>query len=417
MGKTISEKILSLHSGKDVKADDFIITNVDIALVQDGTGPLTIKEFHNLKFNTLIPHHSLLFIDHASPSPRKELSNAHNILRSFANGVNAKLFDVGEGVSHQIVAEKFVKPGNLVVGADSHTCTAGAMGAFATGMGSTDIAIAFGTGKVWLKVPQTIKIKLTGQIQKGVYSKDVMLHIIGDIKADGATYKALEFDGDYIHNLSFEQRLTLTNMAVEAGAKTGIIPTDDITKEYLKKHNREKDYIEIYADNDAIYEQILEYDVSKIEPQICFPHTVDNVKNISEINEDIKIDQVVIGTCKNGRLEDLKISADIMKGHKKHKNIRCLIVPASKEVYKEAVKEGFIDIFIDFGATIINPGCGPCVGVHAGILADGEKVLSTQNRNFKGRMGNPLAEIYLSSPATAAATAITGKITDPRNFI
>ncbi len=417
MGKTISEKILSLHSGKDVKADDFIITNVDIALVQDGTGPLTIKEFHNLKFNTLIPHHSLLFIDHASPSPRKELSNAHNILRSFANGGNAKLFDVGEGVSHQIVAEKFVKPGNLVVGADSHTCTAGAMGAFATGMGSTDIAIAFGTGKVWLKVPQTIKIKLTGQIQKGVYSKDVMLHIIGDIKADGATYKALEFDGDYIHNLSFEQRLTLTNMAVEAGAKTGIIPTDDITKEYLKKHNREKDYIEIYADNDAIYEQILEYDVSKIEPQISFPHTVDNVKNISEINEDIKIDQVVIGTCTNGRLEDLKIAADIMKGHKKHKNIRCLIVPASKEVYKEAVKEGFIDIFIDFGATIINPGCGPCVGVHAGILADGEKVLSTQNRNFKGRMGNPLAEIYLSSPATAAATAITGKITDPRNFI
>jgi 3-isopropylmalate/(R)-2-methylmalate dehydratase large subunit len=283
-------------------------------------------------------------------------------------------------------------------------------------MGSTDIALAYGLGKVWLKVPETFKIVLKGELPKGVYAKDVILYLIGKIGADGATYKALEFSGEGIKNLSMESRLTISNMAVEAGAKVGIFPTDEITREYLKSQNRENDFKEIKADNDAKYEKIIEINLSEIEPQVAFPHTVDNTRSIKDA-VGIKIEQVYIGTCTNGRIEDLRVVANILKNKKKAEDIRLIIAPASKKIYLQALKEGLINTFIESGATILPPGCGPCVGVHAGVPADGEKVLSTQNRNFHGRAGNPKSEIYLSSPAVAAASAITGYITDPREVL
>jgi len=416
MGKTIAEKILSEKAGKDVIPGEIIVAKVDLALVQDGTGPLTVEVFDKFGFKDVKPDKAILFIDHAAPSPRKELSNAHNILRDFAKRTRAMVSDVGEGVSHQIMAEKYVKPGDLLVGADSHTCTGGGLGAFSTGMGSTDLALAFGLGKVWLKVPETFLFELKGRLPEGVYSKDIILHIIGTIGADGVTYKAMEFTGEVLDQLSQEARLTISNMAVEAGAKAGLIPTDETTKAYLKEYGRENDFRKIKADPDANYEKVFTIDVSNLEPVVSFPHTVDNTRKISEAR-GVKINQVFIGTCTNGRIEDLRIAASILKGRKKHPDIRLIVVPASRDVYKKALKEGLFDIFIDAGAAIMAPGCGPCVGVHEGVLGDNEKVLSTQNRNFLGRMGNPKGEIYLASPATAAASAITGEITDPRDYL
>lgn len=415
MGKTIVEKILSEHTNKNVIPGEIIVSDIDLAFVQDGTGPLTIDQFNYLNFED-VKKRSLVFIDHASPSPRKELSNTQKKLREFCKKSSAELYDIGEGISHQIIAEEYAKPGDVIVGADSHSCTAGALGAFATGMGSTDIALAYGLGKVWLKVPETFNIVLKGELPKGVYAKDIILYLIGKIGADGATYKALEFSGEGIKNLSMESRLTISNMAVEAGAKVGIFPTDEITREYLKSQNRENDFKEIKADNDAKYEKIIEINLSEIEPQVAFPHTVDNTRSIKDA-VGIKIEQVYIGTCTNGRIEDLRVVANILKNKKKAEDIRLIIAPASKKIYLQALKEGLINTFIESGATILPPGCGPCVGVHAGVPADGEKVLSTQNRNFHGRAGNPKSEIYLSSPAVAAASAITGYITDPREVL
>ncbi|RKX43383.1 MAG: 3-isopropylmalate dehydratase large subunit, partial [Thermotogae bacterium] len=354
--------------------------------------------------------------DHASPSPRKELSNAQKLLKEFAMEYKATLSDVGEGICHQIVVERYARPGDIVVGADSHTCTAGALGAFATGMGSTDLALAFGTGKIWLKVPYTIRFELSGKLQSGVTSKDVILWIIGEIGADGATYRAMEFDGEFVRQLSVESRLTITNMAVEAGAKTGMMPTDNKVREYLSTYDREDEFKEVTPDESAEYEEVHKINVSSVEPMVSFPHTVDNVKPAAEA-KGIRIDQVFIGTCTNGRIEDLRLAASILKGKKKADHVKLLIQPASLNVYLEALKEGLFEIFLNAGAVILPPGCGPCVGIHLGIPADSERVLSTQNRNFKGRAGNPSAEIYLSSPATAAASAITGFITDPREFL
>ncbi|OAA20944.1 3-isopropylmalate dehydratase large subunit [Kosmotoga sp. DU53] len=416
MGKTIAEKIISEHVGRDVNSGDIVVAKVDIAMVQDGTGPLAVDEFCTMGFDVLKAPNSILFIDHASPSPRKELSNAQKKLRDFSKKTGAILSDIGEGVSHQILVEKYVKPGDLVVGADSHTCTSGALGAFATGMGSTDVALAFGLGKVWLKVPASLKFVLNGKIPDGVFSKDIILHIIGLIGADGANYKVMEFEGEVIEQISQEARFTITNMAIEAGAKSGIIAPDEKTRAFLRSYGRESDYREIKSDPDAVYEKIYEIDVSNLEPVVALPHTVDNTKSISEV-EGIKIDQVFIGTCTNGRLEDLRVAASILKGREKHPDVRLIVIPASKDVYLKALEEGLIKIFVESGATVLAPGCGPCVGVHQGVLGDGERVLSTQNRNFKGRMGNPKAEIFLASPATAAASAITGKITDPRKFL
>jgi 3-isopropylmalate/(R)-2-methylmalate dehydratase large subunit len=416
MGKTIAEKILSVKAGKDVVPGEIIVAKVDLALVQDGTGPLTVEVFDKFGFKKVRPSKSVLFIDHAAPSPRKELSNAHNILRDFSKRTDAIVSDVGEGVSHQIMAERYVKPGDLLVGADSHTCTGGALGAFSTGMGSTDLALAFGLGKVWLKVPETFLFNLKGKLPNGVYSKDIILHIIGKIGADGATYKAMEFTGEVLNQLTQEARLTISNMAVEAGAKAGLIPTDETTREYLKMRGREEDFSEIKADPDAKYEKVFDVDVSTLEPVVSFPHTVDNTRTIKEA-VGIKVDQVFLGSCTNGRIEDLRLAASILKGKKKNEDLRLIIVPASKEVYLQALKEGLLEIFVEAGGTVMAPGCGPCVGVHEGVLGDGEKVLSTQNRNFLGRMGNPKGEIYLASPATAAATAIEGVIADPRKYL
>ncbi|MDI6800373.1 MAG: 3-isopropylmalate dehydratase large subunit [Actinomycetota bacterium] len=417
MKQTLAEKILSRKSGQGVKAGDIVVVDVDVAMVQDGTGPLAVEQLKKMdKEQAANPEKTILFIDHAAPSPRRELSNAHTILRDFAKKTGSQLSEAGEGVCHQILVESHVNPGDVVIGADSHTCTSGALAAFATGMGSTDVAIGMASGKTWFRVPETIRISVSGDFQKGVYAKDLILHIIGLIGADGATYKALEFGGATIDKMSMADRFVLSNMAVEAGAKVGLIASDATTKAYLDSVGRGDKFIELAPDLGVEYERAIEIDALKLEPTISFPHTVDNTKKISEVGE-VKLDQVFIGTCTNGRIEDLRIAAQILKGKKRHPDTRLLICPASKKVYLEAIKEGLIEIFIEANAAIMNPGCGACVGVHQGILADGERCLATQNRNFKGRMGNPEGFIYLSSPATAAASAIEGKIVDPRKYL
>lgn len=410
MGQTLAEKIISQHAGKDVKAGELVIAKVDVCAVQDGTGPLTVQEFKKLgktKLNN--PERTILFIDHASPSPRKELSNTHTVLRDFSKEYGAVLSDVGAGVCHQRLVETFVNPGEILVGADSHTCTSGALGAFATGMGSTDIAVAMALGKTWLKVPSTFKIEVTGKFRPGICSKDLMLHLIGMIGADGATYRALEFCGDTIDNMEMSERFTLANMAVEAGAKAGLFVADEKTKAFLKSRGREEKFLSIKPDEDAIYERIIKIKAEDIKHTVSCPHTVDNTKTVDELDK-IKVDQVFIGTCTNGRIEDLRIAADILKGKKTHNDVRLLICPASKDVYLQALEEGLIKIFVEANAAILPPGCGPCVGVHAGTLADGEVCLATQNRNFQGRMGNTKGFIYLSSPYVAAFTALRGYI-------
>ncbi len=413
MGQTIAEKIISKHSGHDVKAGELCIAKVDVAAVQDGTGPLMVQEFKKLgKPKPANPQRCILFIDHASPSPRKELSNTHMVLREFAKETGAILSETGCGVCHQRLVESYVNPGEILVGADSHTCTSGALGAFSTGMGSTDVAVAMAMGKTWLKVPSTFKVVVNGKFQNGVYAKDLILHLIGLIGADGATYKALEFHGETIENMSMADRFTLANMAVEAGAKVGLFMTDEKTKAYLKERGRENKFIEVKPDSDAVYERVIEIDASEILPTVSCPHTVDNTKLARDL-KDVKINQVFIGTCTNGRIEDLRIAADILKGRQVNSDVRLIVVPASKDVYKKAVEEGLITTLLDSGAQILGPGCGPCVGVHAGILGDGEVCLATQNRNFQGRMGNTKGFIYLCSPATAAYSAIKGYISDP----
>lgn len=415
MGKTISEKILSDHSGIDAFAGDIVVARIDIACAQDGTGPLTVEQLKKMEMVSSPIKSSIFFIDHAAPSPRKELSDAHNTLRDFARETGAQLSDVGEGVCHQILVESYVNPGEVLIGADSHTCMSGALGAFATGMGSTDVAVGIALGKTWFRIPESFRIDVNNSFEKGVYPKDLILHIIGKIGADGATYKAMEFCGSTIENMNMSGRFTLTNMAVEAGAKTGLINSDSITREYLELQGRGEKFKEICADEDAEYEWTLDVDASDLVPLVSAPHTVDNVKPVEEVS-GIKVDQVFIGTCTNGRLEDLKIAASYLKGRKTNPETRLLVAPASRQIYLKAIDEGIIRILVESGASILPPGCGPCVGVHQGILADGEVCLSTQNRNFKGRMGNPKGEIYLSSPATAAASAIKGEIFDPRKL-
>jgi len=417
VGKTIVEKILGEHSGTDAYAGDIVVSEVDAALVQDGTGPLAVQQLQKLGMEKAAkPERTVLFIDHAAPSPRKELSNAHKILRGFAAKTGAILSEIDEGVCHQRMVEDYMNPGEVLIGADSHTCTAGALGAFATGMGSTDVAIGIASGKTWLRVPETFKVYVTGEFKKGVYAKDLMLHFIGMIGADGATYKALEFCGPAIDAMDMSGRFTLANMAVEAGAKAGIFNSDETTRKYLEERGRGHMWRPISADEDAVYEKVYEIDVTGLEPTVSCPHTVDNTKTIKEV-EGTQIDQVFVGTCTNGRIEDLRVVAKILHGKNRNPNTRLLVCPASKEVYLQALEEGLLAKLVAAGAAIINPGCGACVGVHAGILGDGEVCLATQNRNFQGRMGNPEAFIYLSSPAVAAATAIEGVIADPRKYL
>lgn len=413
MKQTLAQKIISSHAHKNVEVGELVIADVDVCAVQDGTGPLTIQEFKKLGIDKLKnPSRTILFIDHAAPSPRKELSNSHMLIREFAREFGAVLSDIGDGVCHQRLIEEYVNPGEILVGADSHTCTSGALAAFATGMGSTDIAVAFALGKTWLKVPPSFKIIVEGEFAPNVCSKDLMLYLIGKIGADGATYRALEFFGSTVRNMSMSERFTLANMAVEAGAKVGLFETDEKTRQYLKEHGREDKFVELKADNDAEYERIIKIDASKIKPMVACPHTVDNTKEARELNH-IKVDQVFIGTCTNGRIEDLRAAAEILKGKKVAQDVRLLVVPASREIYLQAEKEGLIRTFIEANASFLPAGCGPCVGVHGGILGDGEVCLATQNRNFQGRMGNTEGKIYLCSPKTAAISALTGFITEP----
>jgi 3-isopropylmalate/(R)-2-methylmalate dehydratase large subunit len=414
MGKTLSEKILSEKSETDARAGDIVIAQVNLAFVQDTTGPLTIRQFKEVKHGRLAdPQRTAVFLDHAIPSPNRQLSNDHQFLRQFAEETGCLIFEGGSGICHQLVAEMFANPWDVIVGADSHTVTAGGLGAFATGMGSSDIAVVFALGKTWFRVPESFKISINGRFKKWVGAKDLVLHLIGVLGADGATYKALEFDGETVSNMSIPDRLTVANMAVEAGAKVGIFPGDAVTRKYLAAQGRGDKYRKLRPDADAEYERAMIIDASELEPMVAMPHTVDNVTTVSMV-ADTKIDQVFIGTCTNGRLEDLAIAAAILKNKKRHPSVRLIVAPASQQVLIQAMRIGYIQVLVAAGAVILPPGCAACLGVHQGVLGDGEACLSTANRNFKGRMGNPEASIYLVSPATAAASALTGEITDPR---
>jgi len=414
MRQTIAEKILSEHSGARAKAGDIVIADVDFCFGQDGTSGIIIDSFRKMNVEHVFDRTKFcMVIDHSAPSPNMGVSAIHDKIRYFGKEHGVKVFDIGCGVCHQVVPESgFITAGDLVLGADSHTCTYGAVNVLSTGVGSTDLAIALASGKNWFRVPESIKVTVGGELPKGVYAKDVILKIIKDFTAAGGTYKSVEFYGDVIDRMSVDSRFTISNMAVELGAKCGIMKADKKTIEWLKKHSH-KEPRPVEADPDARYSEEKEYDFSSLSPQVACPHTVDNVFDLEEV-EGTHIDQVYIGTCTNGRSEDLEVAAKIVKGKKVAHGMKFIVTPASKAVYLQALKKGFIEVLIDAGAVVNNPGCGPCVGTHQGVLADGENALSTANRNFKGRMGNPNANIYLSSPATAAATALAGKIADPR---
>jgi len=416
VSKTLAEKILSLKSHGEAKAGDVVIVDVDWAFVQDSTGPLTIRQFKESGFEALAkPQQTIIFLDHAAPSPAQQLSNDHIMLRRFAEETGCRIYEVGDGICHQLVAEQFANPGDVILGSDSHTVTAGALGAFATGMGSSDVAVALALGKTWFRVPESFLIELNGVFPRGVYAKDLVLYLIGQIGADGANYKALEYSGEALAQMLMPQRLTIANMAVEAGAKVGLFPGDKITQDFLVGHRRGDNYQPLYPDAEANYEQVISLNLDRLEPMLSLPHTVDNVHPVTQV-KGVKIQQAFIGTCTNGRLEDLAVAAEILKGRKRHPSIRLLIAPASRQVLIQAIKKGYIQNLIEAGAIILPPGCAACLGLHQGVLGDGEVCLSTANRNFKGIMGNPKAMIYLASPATAAASAIRGEITDPREF-
>jgi len=414
---TLAEKILSEHAGKEIRAGEIVVVRVDLTYTQDGTGPLAVRKIQEMGLKEIYnPKKTIFFFDHAAPSPRFELSNDHNFLRDFAEKTGSQVSEVGYGISHQVVAEREVKPGDIVIGADSHTCTGGALGAFATGVGSTDAAVAIALGKIWLRVPETIRVVVEGKLPTGVFAKDIILHLIGQISAAGGTYKALELSGDTIENLEMAGRLTIANMAVEAGAKVGLFPSDEITRSWLDCMGRSQDFRKLSPDPDAIYEKTVVINAKGLKPTIACPHQVDNTKTIDEIG-DVKVDQVYLGTSCNGRLEDFQIAARILKGKKIHPKIRMVVTPGSRLVYLDTLKDGTMETLIESGALAMPPGCGACVGLHEGVLGDGEVCLATQPRNFKGRMGSPKSFIYLGSPAVAAATAIEGKIADPRKYL
>ena len=415
MGLTLAEKIISQRIGEEVRAEDIVVVPVDLLLAHEGTGPLALDRFGALE-RTRPATQVLFFSDHAAPAPRRELSNVQKRLHTFADQTGARFYPPGEGICHQIVAERWARPGQIILGADSHTCTAGALAAFATGMGSTDIAVAMALGQTWLRVPPSIRVEVDGSLPPMVTAKDVILHLIGLLGAEGANYQALEFGGPTVAAMSVEERMTLCNMAVEAGAKTGLCAADEQTHQFLESCGRADDYTPLAPDPDARYERWVHIPVDSLSPQVAFPHFVDNVRPVEEVG-DVPVDQVFIGTCTNGRLSDFRIAARILQGRRVHPGVRLLVCPASRQVYLDALREGLLQVFVEAGGLILPPGCGACVGVHQGVLADGERCLSTQNRNFQGRMGNPEAEIYLASPATAAATAVRGRITDPREFL
>ncbi|MBS7247118.1 MAG: 3-isopropylmalate dehydratase large subunit [Candidatus Jordarchaeales archaeon] len=413
MSKTLAEKILSLASGVDAYKGDIVVANVDFAMAQDGTAPLAIEAFRSMGVEKVWdPSRIALVIDHNAPSPSEGVSKLHKMMRDWATSQGVKLYDVGEGVCHQLMMEKgHAKPGKVVLGADSHTCTYGALGALATGIGSTEMAAVFACGQLWMRVPETFLVVVEGKLPEGVYAKDLVLTVIGKVGADGATYMAVEYTGSTVKELSLDSRMTLCNMAVEMGGKTGLVAPDEKVVGFLKEREITEGYELLASDEDAEFSEKLEIDAGNLVPVVACPHSVDNVKPIEKV-EGTPVNQVFIGTCTNGRIEDLRIAGRVMKDRKV--KVRTIIVPASREVYLKALREGLIEAFIKAGATVCNPGCGPCVGTHQGIPSPGDVVVSTANRNFKGRMGCDEAEIYLASPHTAALAAVTGEISDPR---
>ena len=414
---TITQKILAAHAGVDkVEAGELIMVKTDLVLGNDITSPVAINEFEKYGFDKVFDKEKIaLVMDHFAPNKDIKAAEQCKQCRDFANKYNiTNYYDVGDmGVEHALLPEKgLVAPGEVIIGADSHTCTYGAFGAFSTGVGSTDMAAAMATGQVWFKVPSAIKFNLKGKLQPNVSGKDVILHIIGMIGVDGALYKSMEFRGEGVSSLTMDDRACIANMAIEAGAKNGIFEVDDQTIEFLKDIVK-RDYTIFKADDDAVYEKEYDIDLSQIEPTVACPHLPENTKEAKEL-KDIKVDQVVIGSCTNGRLSDMAIAANILKGKKIAKNVRCIIIPATQKVYKECIKLGYMDIFIDAGCAVSTPTCGPCLGGYMGILAHDEVAVATTNRNFVGRMGDKTSKVYLASPATVAYSALTGYITEPK---
>ena len=410
----MTQKILAAHAGLDqVEAGQLIEAQLDMVLGNDITSPVAIKEFEKYGFDQVFdPGKVAMVMDHFAPNKDIKAAQQCKACRTFACAKNIEHFyDVGEmGIEHALLPEKgIVAPGECIIGADSHTCTYGALGAFSTGVGSTDMAAGMATGKCWFKVPGAIRFVLEGTLAPNVSGKDVILHIIGRIGVDGALYRSMEFVGDGVASLSMDDRLTICNMAIEAGAKNGIFEVDDVTRAYVKERVQHE-YREYRADADAIYEQTYTIDLSTIKPTVAFPHLPENTKTVDEITEPIAIDQVVIGSCTNGRISDMEAAARILKGKHIAKGVRCIIIPATQSIYKECIRRGYMDIFIDAGCVVSTPTCGPCLGGYMGILAEGERCVATTNRNFVGRMGHVDSEVYLASPATAAASAIAGVI-------
>jgi 3-isopropylmalate/(R)-2-methylmalate dehydratase large subunit len=416
-GKTIAEKILSAHSGTDAHAGDIVVADVDFVMGQDGTSPLAIRALEDMGVSEVFdPGKVALVIDHSSPSPIEGVSALHTQMREFGKRTGVKVYDIGCGVCHQLIPENgHVVPGDLMVGCDSHTCTYGALNVFSTGVGSTDGAAAMAAGKLWFKVPETIKVTYTGRLAPGVFSKDLILYLAGQIGADGATYKALEIGGPVIDALSVEARMTMSNMAIEVGAKAGLMKADAKTLAWFAGRG-ERTPEPVEPDADAVYASELTYDASSIGPQVASPHSVDNVSIIEDV-AGTPIAEGFLGTCTNGRLEDLRIAAGILRGRKVHPDVRFIVAPASRRILLDAISAGYIQTLVEAGAALVTPGCGPCVGTHNGVPSDGENVISTANRNFKGRMGNGNAFIYLGSPATVAASVIEGFIADPRPYL
>ena len=420
MGLTMTQKILAAHMEQgEIETGQLIKVRVDMVLGNDITSPVAINEFRKIGVNRVFDRNKIALVpDHFTPNKDIKSAQQVKLMREFAKETNiVNFFEVGQmGIEHALLPEKgLVVPGDVIIGADSHTCTYGALGAFSTGVGSTDMAAGMACGEAWFKVPSAIKFILEGKPSEWVSGKDVILHIIGIIGVDGALYESMEFAGSGMKYLSMDDRFTIANMAIEAGAKNGIFEVDEETNQYVKEHSI-KDYKVYTADSDADYREVFKINLSSIKPTVAFPHLPENVHPIDEIG-DIKIDQVVIGSCTNGRLRDLRIAAKVMKGKKVHEGVRCIIIPATQKIWKEAMNEGLFEIFIDAGAAVSTPTCGPCLGGHMGVLADGERAVSTTNRNFVGRMGHPTSEVYLSSPAVAAASAIAGRIVSPEEIM
>lgn len=416
MGRTITEKILAAHASKtEVSPDELINVKVDLVLANDITAPIAISQFNEIGVKEVFDRDKIALVaDHYLPGKDVRAAEQGRVMREFAwEKQISHYYEVGRGgIEHALLPEEgLVKPGDLVIGADSHTCTYGAVGAFATGVGSTDAAAAMATGEIWLKVPASIKFVYRGGLRRWVSGKDLILYTIGEIGVDGARYKAMEFAGPIVRGLTMDERFSMANMAIEAGAKNGIIEPDDVTVQFTKERTSE-DFTVLKSDPDAEYEKVLEFDVSEIEPQVALPPLPSNTRPVGEL-ADVKIDQVVIGSCTNGRMEDLRAAAAILKGHRIARTVRMIVIPATQRIYSEAMKAGLLEIFVQAGGAVSTPTCGPCLGGHMGVLAAGEKAVATTNRNFVGRMGHPESEVYLASPAVAAASAVLGRIGSP----